>query len=299
MVEPDPASQLPSCGAASPRRGQLGPAVAASLAGLAALLWAGAAQADFRLCNNTASRVGVAIGYRDKEGWLTEGWWNVNTHSCETILNGALAARYYYVYAIDYDQGGEWSGRSVLCTREKEFTIRGFQDCLARGYDRTGFFEIDTGEQKSWTVQLSEQAGAGARPQSAAPGEASAPRAPAVAPGATGSQGAGTPEAPASAPGPASADGAVTPPGATSPQGATSPPGATSPEGATSPQGTPNTQAVGTPPSSNVASPAPPSSPPSAAPTSAAPSAGSTPPSPVPPSPVPPSAPAPAGGSRP
>jgi uncharacterized membrane protein len=27
---------------------------------------------------------------------------------------------------------------------------------VARGYDRTGFFEVDTGEQKSWTVQLTD-----------------------------------------------------------------------------------------------------------------------------------------------
>jgi hypothetical protein len=43
-----------------------------------------------------------------------------------------------------------------MCTREKEFTIRGTDDCLARGYDRTGFFEVDTGDQPSWTVQLTE-----------------------------------------------------------------------------------------------------------------------------------------------
>ena len=43
-----------------------------------------------------------------------------------------------------------------MCTREKEFTIRGTEDCLARGYDRTGFFEVDTGEQRSWTVQLTD-----------------------------------------------------------------------------------------------------------------------------------------------
>ena len=43
-----------------------------------------------------------------------------------------------------------------MCTRDKEFTIRGTQDCLARGFDRTGFFEVDTGEQRSWTVQLTE-----------------------------------------------------------------------------------------------------------------------------------------------
>ena len=32
----------------------------------------------------------------------------------------------------------------------------GTEDCLARGFDRTGFFEVDTGEQPSWTVQLTE-----------------------------------------------------------------------------------------------------------------------------------------------
>ncbi len=131
----------------------------------------GIAQADFRLCNNTASRVGIAVGYRDKQGWLTEGWWNVAPRTCETILKGPLAARFYYVYAVDYDQGGEWSGNSFLCTREKEFTIRGYQDCLARGYDRTGFFEIDSGEQKSWTVQLSEQAQVGQKPESNTPAD--------------------------------------------------------------------------------------------------------------------------------
>jgi uncharacterized membrane protein len=114
------------------------------------------AAADFRLCNNTSSRVGVAIGYKDADGWTTEGWWNLPARSCETVLKGNLVARYYYVYAIDYDRGGEWMGQAFMCTRDKEFTIRGIGDCLARGYDRTGFFEVDTGEQRTWTIQLTE-----------------------------------------------------------------------------------------------------------------------------------------------
>ena len=114
------------------------------------------AAADFRLCNNTGSRVGVAIGYKDADGWTTEGWWNLPSRSCETVLKGNLVARYYYVYAIDYDHGGEWIGQAFMCTRDKEFTIRGIGDCLARGFDRTGFFEVDTGDQRVWTVQLTE-----------------------------------------------------------------------------------------------------------------------------------------------
>ncbi len=119
-------------------------------------LAASPARADLRLCNMTSSRVGVALGYRDPQGWVTEGWWNLNSRGCETLLQGQLGGRFYYIYAIDYDRGGEWSGRSFMCTREREFTIRGTEDCLARGFDRSGFFEVDTGEQKSWTIQLTE-----------------------------------------------------------------------------------------------------------------------------------------------
>ena len=77
------------------------------------------AMADFRLCNNTGGRVGVALGYKDAEGWTTEGWWNISARSCETLLRGALVARYYYIYAVDYDRGGEWSGHAYhVLTRE-------------------------------------------------------------------------------------------------------------------------------------------------------------------------------------
>jgi uncharacterized membrane protein len=139
---------------------------------LVLLASAGPAAADFRLCNNTSSRVGIAIGYKDGQGWTTEGWWNMPARSCETVLKGNLVARYYYVYAIDYDRGGEWMGQAYMCTRDKEFTIHGIGDCLARGYDRTGFFEVDTGEQRAWTVQLTES---GEQPVQKPPTVSSAP----------------------------------------------------------------------------------------------------------------------------
>lgn len=130
----------------------------AGLPALLVLISLGPALADFRLCNNTGSRVGVALGYKDAEGWITEGWWNVSARTCDTLLRGELVARYYYIYAVDYDRGGEWSGHAFMCSRDKEFTIRGTENCLARGYDRTGYFEVDTNEQRSWTVQLTDTA---------------------------------------------------------------------------------------------------------------------------------------------
>lgn len=124
------------------------------------------ALADFKVCNKTTSRVGLSVGYKDGEIWVTEGWWNLLPNACETILRGSLVAKYYYIYGIDYDKGGEWGGRAFMCSRDKEYSIKGIEDCLTRGYDRTGFMEIDTQEQKDWTVQLDDSS---ARPQSMMP----------------------------------------------------------------------------------------------------------------------------------
>ncbi|HVQ10811.1 MAG TPA: DUF1036 domain-containing protein, partial [Methyloceanibacter sp.] len=112
-----------------------------------------------KLCNTTSSRVGVAIGYRDVEGWASEGWWNVASHTCETLLKGVLIARFYYIHAIDYDRGGEWGGTLYMCTDDKAFTIRDVKECVKRGYKKTGFFEVDTGEERDWTVRLTDPEG--------------------------------------------------------------------------------------------------------------------------------------------
>ena len=153
---------------------RFGALVVACLAAMTATaLTAPPAGADFRICNVTKSRIGIALGYKDNEGWATEGWWNLTAGNCESLLRGALAARFYYIYAVDYDRGGEWSGQAFMCTRDKEFTIRGTADCLARGFERTGFFEVDTGDQQTWTVQLTEAGETAPRP--GAPGQIPVP----------------------------------------------------------------------------------------------------------------------------
>ncbi len=115
------------------------------------------AHADFRVCNATQNLVGVAIGYRASTGWITEGWWHVEASTCKTLIEGALSSRYYYLYAEDAERGGRWDGPIHMCVAEKEFKISGVNDCFARGFQRAGFQEYDTGEQASWMVQLTDE----------------------------------------------------------------------------------------------------------------------------------------------
>ncbi len=122
--------------------------------------------ADLKLCNTTSSRIGVVIGYKGAQGWTSEGWWNIPSDVCWTLIKGDLAARYYYVHAVDYDHPGVWdrneqvparNSEFFMCTEDKAFEIRGSSRCETRGFNRTRFFEIDTKDETSWTITLQDK----------------------------------------------------------------------------------------------------------------------------------------------
>lgn len=143
----------------------------ASLA--AAPIWfATPAVADFRVCNATQNLVGVAIGYRAGDGWKTEGWWQIEGSTCKTLIEGALSSRFYYLYAEDAERGGRWDGPINMCIAKEPFKIADVKDCYARGFERAGFQEYDTGEQSSWMVQLTDEPAAAVTPPVAGAGPA-------------------------------------------------------------------------------------------------------------------------------
>lgn len=146
-------------GWAHARRAALASAAVTALA--IPVLAAAPARADFRVCNATQNLVGVGIGYRAASGWITEGWWHVEGSTCKTLIEGPLSSRYYYLYAEDAERGGRWEGQVNMCVAEREFKIAGVNDCFARGFQRAGFQEYDTGEQSSWMVQLTDGPGGG------------------------------------------------------------------------------------------------------------------------------------------
>lgn len=138
-------------------------ALGAVLAGaLFALVAPGQARADFRVCNGTQTLVGVAVGQRTAEGWVSEGWWRIPATTCRSVVEGELNSRYYYLYAEDAEGLGRWAGSVDLCIAENEFKIVGVKDCFARGFQKMGFREYDTGGQGSWMVQLTESPREGA-----------------------------------------------------------------------------------------------------------------------------------------
>lgn len=129
-------------------------AALAGFTGLTAL--ASPASASLDVCNESASRVGIALGYYKADTWVSEGWWHLESGQCAPVIESDLNARFYYLFAIDFDAGGGWSGYSTLCVAPGEFTIPGRTDCEARGHHTAGFMEVDTHNSPNWIVRLDE-----------------------------------------------------------------------------------------------------------------------------------------------
>lgn len=120
------------------------------------LLLAGPAEAGLKVCNRTAQPAKVALGRFDGTHWMSQGWWTIAGHSCADVITAALDARYYYLYATD-NGPGSWDGSHGFCTTSAAtFEVIGRGECAAHGYDRKGFFEVDTGDRPDFTQSLSD-----------------------------------------------------------------------------------------------------------------------------------------------
>ena len=114
------------------------------------------AHANLRICNKTAHAVSIALGFFDGREWSSQGWWTVSPSGCNELISGALNARYYYLYAIHQEVGGAWDGDRGFCTVSAQFRIAGRANCQGRGYERSPFFQVDTGQAPDWTENLED-----------------------------------------------------------------------------------------------------------------------------------------------
>lgn len=114
-----------------------------------ALLLCAAAHAELRFCNNTPVRLATAVGYRESDAWYARGWWRLWPGECATVVTGNLQQRRFYGHASAGDHS--WSGPYSFCTSTQAFRIRDRDAC---DDDVSEFFEIDTGEETSWTTSF-------------------------------------------------------------------------------------------------------------------------------------------------
>ena len=122
-----------------------------------ALRLAGPAEAAFNVCNKTEladpGGAGPLRRHQLDQRRLVD---DQRPQTCADLVTGPLQARYYYLYASD-GAAGTWEGKTAFLRRARRpsFRAAGRGDCAKRGFDRRGFFEVDTGNKPDWTQTLS------------------------------------------------------------------------------------------------------------------------------------------------
>lgn len=115
-----------------------------AIAILCLLLAPGAAQAELEICNDTPVVQSVALAYRGGEDWISQGWYVFEPDQCQTVLEGDLSNRYYYVTALA--EGWVFDHQDIaFCVKQGLFDIVGAENCRDRGLITNLFREVDTG----------------------------------------------------------------------------------------------------------------------------------------------------------
>jgi uncharacterized membrane protein len=116
------------------------------------------AHADYQICNKSSYKVYAAFGYWDagQKAWASEGWWTLEKGECAIVYKANLDQKKYYVYAESTERDYYWDGNFPFCALDNEFTIVGDSDCKSRGYYSISFFEVDVGDNRDWTTDLTD-----------------------------------------------------------------------------------------------------------------------------------------------
>ncbi len=129
------------------------------------------AQAAMSFCNRTNVALEASLGYRSKtqkkaDDWVSEGWWRIEPGQCARVYSQPLTSRFYFYFAHAMEQTNKetpptvWGGKYTFCTDTKAFRIEGADNCITRGYQTTGFQELDLGSTpRDYTLDFRDGSG--------------------------------------------------------------------------------------------------------------------------------------------
>jgi uncharacterized membrane protein len=103
-------------------------------------------------------QVNVAIVTNDGNSWIITGWYAVDPGQRVCVVSGDLTNQYYYYYAFNADS--RWEGDNYYYVDPQHAFSYDTQDSAAvsnaeqQGYERRGFYQIDTGNNTSYVMRL-------------------------------------------------------------------------------------------------------------------------------------------------
>jgi uncharacterized membrane protein len=115
------------------------------------------ASSGLTFCNRTQDIVWSALAMDSQNKKQSQGWWRLQPGQCEKVIKDRLSDRFIYAFAAaEKGEGPEqtWGGTVQFCTRDSMFQIEDANDCAGRGFQSTGFLQIDTGGRPGITFEF-------------------------------------------------------------------------------------------------------------------------------------------------
>ena len=100
-----------------------------------------ATPAGYSICNDTAKAVAAALGLKERNDWISHGWWKVPAGSCAKVMPDLAGADSVYLFVQKINGPPLVSGPNVFCVADLEFDIQGRNTCPKRGLTDAGFAE--------------------------------------------------------------------------------------------------------------------------------------------------------------
>ena len=124
------------------------------------------AQVGFFFCNATMLPVWGAFAANERddvpegEGYVSSGWWRLDSQECAKVRRGALSEDAYYVYGVMEADGRDLplaGGDTEFCVAAVEFEAGSAEPCAEVGYETAAFRRIETGGEAAWTFQFTPE----------------------------------------------------------------------------------------------------------------------------------------------
>jgi uncharacterized membrane protein len=127
------------------------------------------ANAWFKVCNRSGERANVAFAYLDRNdnrdvlssynhGWVSEGWWILDSGQCTQVYPHELWRRNSYFYVYAYGNSLTWSGNHSFCTIRSRFKLANADKrCSGSGRTWKNFDEVIVGPRtQNYTYTLAD-----------------------------------------------------------------------------------------------------------------------------------------------
>ncbi|MBV9043549.1 MAG: DUF1036 domain-containing protein [Alphaproteobacteria bacterium] len=110
----------------------------------------------YSVCNDTAKAVAAALGQKQRNDWVSHGWWKIGAGSCARLAGDLTGFDSLYLFVQKINGPPLVTGPNKLCVADIQFDIQGRGRCAARGLTEVGFAESKVKGLNGYSVHIGE-----------------------------------------------------------------------------------------------------------------------------------------------